>query len=89
MVIEGDAAVHGVPGDKDNLAGVQEMWGKHSQWQVCLDHSGGERENWISIISIEQFARKFKRCFVNRPPNVIRLLAKWVKHPTLEVRLGV
>ena len=39
MMVERDAAIHGVPGDKDNLAGVQQVRWQHFKGQVGLDDS--------------------------------------------------
>lgn len=46
VVVEGDAAVHGVAGHKHHLAGVQQVGREHAQRQVGLDHPGkGKKPN--------------------------------------------
>ena len=37
VVVKGDAAVHGVPGDEDHLANFQEVWRQHVEGQVSLN----------------------------------------------------
>ena len=51
VVEEWDTAVHGVPGYKNHLASVQELWGKHLQGQVGLDHS---RSNNVGLNDVRR-----------------------------------